>query len=203
MSDLVNLRAESGRDIISDDVSPTLALTNTASGLALKLNSGAGEPMNLVGGQVTFSNTSDTKMYRFKTTGDGLDFEYTSYLNINWRSSPSSNASIVNLLVMGNQYRYITHAVKDEWKNSITNYDTVATVLDNDAEGFKAYSNSTISGFISYGSSASAALFHFNGGGAVSTASIANASANLAFAIRVKHDGLGVHGWIPVYSAIS
>lgn len=37
MADLVNLMAESDRDIISDDATPTLTLKNTGTGIALNL----------------------------------------------------------------------------------------------------------------------------------------------------------------------
>ena len=38
MSDLVNLHAESGRDIIGDDTTPTLSLSNSSTGADLDLN---------------------------------------------------------------------------------------------------------------------------------------------------------------------
>ena len=46
MADIVNLAAESGRNIIGDDSTPTLELENASTGVALKLKNSATVPAN-------------------------------------------------------------------------------------------------------------------------------------------------------------
>ena len=46
MADLINLAAESGRNIISDDATPTLELENASTGVALKLKNSNTVPAN-------------------------------------------------------------------------------------------------------------------------------------------------------------
>lgn len=49
MADVINLAAESGRNIIGDDASPTLTLENTSSGQPLKLQNAGGTGVQLSG----------------------------------------------------------------------------------------------------------------------------------------------------------
>lgn len=64
MADLVNLNAESGRNIIGDDSTPTLTLENTSSGNALQLQNagGTGVALSIVSTPTTalFANVVGT-----------------------------------------------------------------------------------------------------------------------------------------------
>lgn len=64
MADIINLTAETGRNIIGDDTSPTLTLENTSSGnvLALQNAGGTGVPLSVVSAPTTgiFANVVGT-----------------------------------------------------------------------------------------------------------------------------------------------
>jgi len=71
MADLVNLAAESGRNIIGDDTTPTLELENTSTAPALKLKNSSTVPANasLYGAlELVGQSTASSSMLRISGT---------------------------------------------------------------------------------------------------------------------------------------
>lgn len=80
MVDLINLNAESGRNIIGDDSSPTLTLENSSTGNALSLKSGATEAVAL---QIANTVISSPTVAVVKLTTSGASapfFEFAGFL---------------------------------------------------------------------------------------------------------------------------
>ena len=79
MADTINLYAESGRNIIGDDSSPTLTLENTSSGAALKLvASGTGQVLETV--NTATSSPTVAVLTVTNSVASGAFFEFKGFL---------------------------------------------------------------------------------------------------------------------------
>lgn len=104
MVDLINLSAESGRNIIGDDSTPTLELQNTSTGNALSLKSGATEAVALVAANTVISSPTVAVM-RLTTSGASAPFfEFKGFL-----ASIASAGSIVRgiRVKFGDEYGFL------------------------------------------------------------------------------------------------
>lgn len=188
MADTVNLYAESGRNIIGDDATPTLTLENTSSGAVLRLQNagGTGPLLSLLSCPTTSINmTGAGGGLNVYTTGIAGQFGSTAGIALNMVSCPTTSVYAVSRGNTGYLRSTATEGVPMTLDRSICGSASVALLK------------------LSQLSTASAPLFDFGSvssavGGVVSTAS---ACATLDYAVRVKVGD--AYGWIPVYRAVA
>jgi len=101
MADTVNLYAESGRNIIGDDTTPTLDLSNTSTGSALQTTAGSGG--HSIVAKTSTSNTTIAPIRVEASAASGSFFHFvgavisTASINI----SAAQTAGVIRVYLQG------------------------------------------------------------------------------------------------------
>jgi hypothetical protein len=86
MADLVNLWSESGRNIISDDSTPTITLENQSTGAALTVNAiraGSTIHINPSGASTTLFKVGTSTGFGYVSTNSGASLSYALKIDVN------------------------------------------------------------------------------------------------------------------------
>ena len=184
MTDVINLYAESDRNIIGDDTTPSLTLENTSSGNIIKLQNAGGTGVQL--SQISCPTTA--QMVRGAAGGldvyvgtTGAILNSTAGIGLSIISTPTTAINVSSVGTAGLFKSTASAAVVLDLSRTIVGSATVAL--------FKVLTSTPSGALLEFGVVDKAVI------------STASAGATLAYGVRVKVGD--TYGWLPIYSTIA